>query len=279
MCKNSSLHVIRPQLAASWTGARLLVTMKLILHRSITLHPNPISATARTNRSYISSSIHREEAEKRKIELRVCTNRTCRRQGSLDSLQVLSGIAPPHVAVTSCGCLGKCGTGPNLVVFPGAVFIKHCHTPARAAETMSFFCLDQDYNDIENECRKCLEALELRKAAEDEMAKGDFSNAYHLLSQAIDLKPFGGIHISYRNRSVARLTMGDSAEALLDANEALSIAPSYSDAYICQGDAFMAMDKINAARNSYSVALDLDPSIRHSKSYMIRIAKLKEKYA
>ncbi|XP_019200104.1 PREDICTED: uncharacterized protein LOC109193706 isoform X1 [Ipomoea nil] len=259
--------------------------MKIILHlSSLTRTPfsppfpplsKPISAAARTKP--LSISFQHEEAEKRSVELRVCTNRTCRRQGSLESLQVLSGIAPPHVSVTACGCLGKCGAGPNVVVVPDAVFIKHCGTPARAAEIMSFLCLGRDGSDIATETNKCLEALALRKRAEDEMDKANFSEAFHLLSQAIYLKPFGGVHISYRNRSVARLAMEDPAGALQDAKEALNIAPTYSDAYLCQGDALMALDQIEAAENSYSVALDLDPSIRRSKSFKVRIAKLKEK--
>ncbi|VFQ62019.1 unnamed protein product [Cuscuta campestris] len=124
--------------------------MKLKIHQ--TSHCNlfnssPISPPARPNPAHISSPLQfqPEEAEKKtKIELRVCTNRACRRQGSLESLRVLSGIAPPHVAVAAGGCLGKCGAGPNLVVLPDAVLVKHCGTPARAAETMSFLCLGPD---------------------------------------------------------------------------------------------------------------------------------------
>ncbi|KAL3655427.1 hypothetical protein CASFOL_001213 [Castilleja foliolosa] len=211
-----------------------------------------------------------------KIEIRVCTNRTCRKQGSLDTLQVLSGIAPPFVAVKSCGCLGRCGSGPNIVILPEGAFMGHCGTPSKAANAMSVVC---GIDDVENGGEKCLEALALRKRAEDEMGRGDFALVYDLLSQAIDLKPFGGAHIMYKDRSAARLGLGDLNGALEDAKEALTLAPYYPEAYVCEGDVFMAMGRFNEAEESYSIALELEPSIRRSKSFKARIAKLREKLA
>lgn len=143
------------------------------------LFPLPNSKPINNSRIKASSSV-KEEVE-RKIEIRVCTDRACRKQGSLDTLQVLSGIGPPFVAVNSCGCLGHCGAGPNAVVLPGAVYVKHCGTATRAAEIMAFVCLGRD--DVEGESRKSLEALALRKRAEDEMGNGNFSEAHSLLSQ------------------------------------------------------------------------------------------------
>ncbi|KAI8528585.1 hypothetical protein RHMOL_Rhmol12G0159400 [Rhododendron molle] len=195
-------------------------------------------------------------------EIRVCVNRTCRRQGSMETLKTLSGIAPPHVSVNSCGCLGRCGAGPNLVVLPQSTFFAHCGTPARAAQVMLELC-GGDYGDWNNS----LAALALRNRAEDLLANGGNGEAEVLLSQAINLKPFGGIHVLYKARSSARLVMGNMAEALEDAKEALTIAPKYPEAYICQGDTLMAMEQFDAAERSYAMALELNPSIRCSKSF------------
>lgn len=41
-------------------------------------------------------------------------------------------------------------------------------------------------------------------------------------------------------------------------------------AYIYQGDAFLAMDEFGAAENAYSYALSIDPSIRRSKSFKVQ---------
>lgn len=40
-------------------------------------------------------------------------------------------------------------------------------------------------------------------------------------------------------------------------------------AYVCKGDALMAMEHYEAAGDSYSIALELDPSIRRSKSFKV----------
>lgn len=197
----------------------------------------------------------------------------------MDALQILLGIAPPDVTVNSCGCLGRCGAGPNLVILPGPTFVGHCGTAARAADVMAYLCCGGESDSPSSWSKKSLEALALRQKAEDEMRKGNFSQADLLLTQAIDLKPFGGIHITYKDRSAARLARSNISEALEDAKEALTLAPNYPEAYICQGDALMAMEQFDAAENSYSMALELDPSVRRSKSFKARIAKLREKLA
>lgn len=206
-------------------------------------------------------------------EIRVCTNRTCRRQGSFQTLETLSGLAPPNVAVKSCGCLGRCGGGPNLVLLPDGLIVGHCGTAARAAEVMvTLYAGGYDPNS-------CLDALALRKRADIEFANRNFTEAELLLSQAIDLKPFGGMHVAFKCRSYVRLELGNYSGALEDAEKALTLAPGYSEAYICQGDAFLAMNKFDLAEQSYSASLDVDPSIRHSKSFKARITKLQEKLA
>lgn len=96
----------------------------------------------------------------------------------MEILQVLSGIAPSNISVNSCGCLSRCGAGPNLVVLPSATFVNHCATAARAAEIMAIVC---GYDSESS--KKSLEALSIRKKAEIEMEKGDFVTAETLLSQ------------------------------------------------------------------------------------------------
>ncbi|KAK1326830.1 hypothetical protein QJS10_CPA01g00117 [Acorus calamus] len=212
-------------------------------------------------------------AASERVEIRICVNRTCRRQGSMDALETLSGIVPAGVSVTSCGCLGRCGSGPNLVVLPGGVTVSHCGTAARAAQVVeALFGRGSDPGVN-------LEALALRRKAEAEVESGRVSEAEALLSQAIELKPSGGLHFIYKCRSVARLKMGDAFGALEDATEASRIAPDYPQAYLCQGDAYLAMEEWGAAEEAYSRALLVDPSIRRSKSFKSRVAKLEEKLA
>ncbi|ONK79782.1 uncharacterized protein A4U43_C01F10020 [Asparagus officinalis] len=64
-----------------------------------------------------------------------------------------------------------------------------------------------------------------------------------------------------RGGSAVRLARGDNERALEDAEEACRIAPVFPQGYICQGDAFMAMEEWAAAEEAYSNALLIDPSI------------------
>lgn len=63
------------------------------------------------------------------------------------------------------------------MILPEAVFVGHCGTPTKAADVMAVICGADDSG------RKCLEALALRKRAEDAMSKGEFAEASALLSQ------------------------------------------------------------------------------------------------
>ena len=142
------------------------------------LNASPISQLLPLPNGHLSNSTSctpKRSPVRAELELRVCVNRTCRRQGSLQTLETLSGIAPPDVTVKSCGCLGRCGAGPNLAALPAAVIVGNCGTAARAAEVMMSF--------VAGDAQGSLAALALRKRAEDELEKDNFSEAELLLSQ------------------------------------------------------------------------------------------------
>uniref|UniRef100_A0A161ZPB5 Uncharacterized protein n=1 Tax=Daucus carota subsp. sativus TaxID=79200 RepID=A0A161ZPB5_DAUCS len=171
----------------------------------------------------------------------------------METLQVLTDLAPPDITIKSCGCLGKCGIGPNAVMLPGAVFVSHLGTPARAAALLSSTCGGEL-----GSWRKSLEALALKKRAEGEM-------------EAIEIQPQGGIHVLYKDRAIARIAIGNVSDAIEDVKEALTLAPKYPEAYLIQGDAFLAIEQFDGAEESYSKALELDPSIRRSKSFKVTL--------
>ncbi|KAI6694303.1 hypothetical protein NL676_022013 [Syzygium grande] len=190
-------------------------------------------------------------------EVRVCTNRTCRKQGSFQTLEALSALAPPGVAVRACGCLGRCGSATAA--------------PPRAPPRV--FC------DADDDVLRSLEALALRKRAESELERGNFSDAEVLLTRAIAIRPYAGIHVMYKDRSVARLGMGNYSGSLEDAKEASTLAPQYTEAYLCQGNALMAMEQFDEAEKFYSTSLQIDPSIRRSRSFKDRVERLQQKLA
>ncbi|WVZ23265.1 hypothetical protein V8G54_001809 [Vigna mungo] len=170
------------------------------------------------------------------MEIRVCTNRSCRRQGSFQTLETLYGVAPPNVTVKSCGCLGRCGGGPNLVVLPDGLIFGHCGTTARAAELVVTLFAEAGHDP-----KTCLDALALRKRANIEFANRNFTEAELLLSQAheanhssfsilLETFEFKMRHYSFfLSMSFVRLELGNYSGALEDAEEALALAPRYSE--------------------------------------------------
>uniref|UniRef100_A0A453DEC7 Uncharacterized protein n=1 Tax=Aegilops tauschii subsp. strangulata TaxID=200361 RepID=A0A453DEC7_AEGTS len=163
------------------------------------------------------------------VEIRVCTNRTCARQGGREVLAALEGLSPPppRVDVASCGCLGRCGAGPNVgASVPGrgnAVF-GHVGTAARAARL-----LEHLLGAAEFDAAAGLAALALREKAEAALAEGDAAQAEALFTEvrSIAMDAPGGLHLAYGGRCKARLAIGDTAGALADADEATRIAPKF----------------------------------------------------
>ncbi|MCC5637818.1 (2Fe-2S) ferredoxin domain-containing protein [Nostoc sp. CHAB 5844] len=54
--------------------------------------------------------------------VRVCQNRTCKKQGAAKVLEALKNLPVPDVTVTASGCLGQCGNGPMVLVLPEMVW-------------------------------------------------------------------------------------------------------------------------------------------------------------
>lgn len=54
--------------------------------------------------------------------VRVCQNRTCKKQGAAKVLAAFKASAVPGVTVTATGCLGQCGNGPMVLVLPDRVW-------------------------------------------------------------------------------------------------------------------------------------------------------------
>lgn len=203
-------------------------------------------------------------------ELRVCTNRTCRKSGSLQTLELLKGLASPNVTVESCGCLGRCGLGPNLVVLPAGIFVSHCSTAAHAARLLAIQC---GLSDPENN----LKALALKQQGNKAFEAGDITQAELTFSQAIELQPSGGLHLLYANRSAARLAKGDVDAALEDAMQAANLAPTWHTPLLRQGEAYMSLGDYHAAQAAFAKALLLDPSLRRSRSYQAKVRELDNK--
>ncbi|WP_324634851.1 (2Fe-2S) ferredoxin domain-containing protein [Phormidium sp. CCY1219] len=59
--------------------------------------------------------------------VRVCTNRTCRKQGAKKVLAALRSHPLENVTVEESSCLGQCGNGPMVFVLPEEIWYSRVH--------------------------------------------------------------------------------------------------------------------------------------------------------
>ena len=57
--------------------------------------------------------------------VRVCQNRSCRKQGSAKVLAAFQSHPVAGVTVVGSNCLGQCGNGPMVMVSPVQVWYSH----------------------------------------------------------------------------------------------------------------------------------------------------------
>lgn len=54
--------------------------------------------------------------------IRVCQNRTCKKQGAKEVLAAFAALPVADVTVMGSSCLGQCGNGPMVLVLPDMVW-------------------------------------------------------------------------------------------------------------------------------------------------------------
>ncbi|CDM97059.1 hypothetical protein SPLC1_S270940 [Arthrospira platensis C1] len=59
------------------------------------------------------------------IQIIICHNRTCRKQGAAKVLQAFQAANFSVGVITPSGCLGSCGNGPMVLVLPEQVWYDH----------------------------------------------------------------------------------------------------------------------------------------------------------
>jgi (2Fe-2S) ferredoxin len=54
--------------------------------------------------------------------VRVCQNRTCKKQGAKEVLAAFAALPVADVEITASSCLGQCGNGPMVLILPEMVW-------------------------------------------------------------------------------------------------------------------------------------------------------------
>mmetsp|Transcript_21581 Transcript_21581/g.47369 ORF Transcript_21581/g.47369 Transcript_21581/m.47369 type:complete len:254 (-) Transcript_21581:208-969(-) len=211
-------------------------------------------------------------AEKGQNEVRICTSTTCRKQGSQQVVRYFEELVDSsQVTVSESGCLGQCGSGPNLVLLPGELFVKHMQTPAQVARLVKRQVAGGDSVD------KAFEVLQLRTEGNKAFERGDLMRAIQLYGEALDVGREGGRHLLHGNRSAARFTSGDIAGAVADAESAIQVAPSWAKGYIRLADALEAMGRDEEALVALHAALDRDDSLMRSSAFQQQLKQVHDR--
>jgi NADH:ubiquinone oxidoreductase subunit E len=59
------------------------------------------------------------------LQVRVCQDRDCLTDGGKEALSILEDLSQGSQAeVISCGCIGPCGSGPNVAVVQDGIRVK-----------------------------------------------------------------------------------------------------------------------------------------------------------
>ncbi len=59
--------------------------------------------------------------------VRVCLNRTCRKQGAKLVLAAFEASVVPGITVMGSSCLGQCGNGPMVLVLPDRIWYSRVY--------------------------------------------------------------------------------------------------------------------------------------------------------
>eukprot|EP00898_Chlorokybus_atmophyticus_P001527 jgi/Chlat1/2375/Chrsp17S02815 len=202
--------------------------------------------------------------------VRVCTNKTCRKQGAFQTFQYLRDLAPPDVAIDTCGCLGRCGSGPNILLEPAQLVVSHLNTPAHIARLLERQCTGAP-------APVALKAVQLRTLANDAYERGRLRQAMELYTEAIALQSKPSLPALHSNRSALRLELGDKQGALVDAQACVENDPAWAKGHIRMADALEAVQDYTGAISALEKAELLDSDIGLSHTFRARLQELHSK--
>lgn len=112
---------------------------------------------------------------------------------------------------------------------------------------------------------------QLKEKGNAALASENFDAAVKFYTEAIGLDPKN--HVLYSNRSAAHAKAGNYAAALEDANQTVSINPSWSKGYSRKGSALAYLGKLNDAVAAYEKGLELEPGNQQLASGLAEVKK------
>lgn len=201
-------------------------------------------------------------------ELRVCTNKTCKRQGSLRILKVLEDMKIDGVDIHACGCLGQCGRGPNMALLPQGTVAYGVATPSLAMD------LIQKSHNVQVDPGE-MRAVLLRMEGNEHAQKGSFAAALESYQEALACDTPHGHHKVLANLSCVLLQLGRVQEAKAAALQAVNRAPSdWTTAKIRLIECCLASEQFGEACEWLRHAVNQDPTFMASPLYAMLADKV-----
>lgn len=249
-----------------------------------------------------SSSSSSDQAPQPKLttttttEVRICTNKTCRRQGSEAIAKLssdLEGSLHGAIRTVRSGCLGVCGAGPNVAFLPQEVVASHVGTPARflsALEAVAGVAVSPALmrattlrlqgnalareGDLRVAERVYTRALEGGGEDEDDGSSSSSSqratsssSGASASSSSLLPAPEGARHLLLSNRSGVRLALGDAPGALSDAERAVAEGPAgWATALVRLAEARAALGDAEGSAAALRAAKEADPGVEEAVS-------------
>ncbi|PSC75352.1 tetratricopeptide repeat 1 [Micractinium conductrix] len=206
------------------------------------------------------------------FQLRVCTGKVCKKQGSPQIAKFAQDLQLPQIEVQTCGCLSECGNGPNVAVIPldgtRLLVLKHVGTPSRMADLLREVC-GAPVDEV------LLRATELRLAGNAAAVRGRLAQAAELYSRGLALEPPTGRHLLLSNRSGVRLELGDAEGALEDASAAAACCPpGFTTAAIRQVEGLLKLGQHRSALECMLVACERHPAFEQTDDYRRTLADI-----
>mmetsp|Transcript_22696 Transcript_22696/g.38393 ORF Transcript_22696/g.38393 Transcript_22696/m.38393 type:complete len:496 (+) Transcript_22696:77-1564(+) len=118
------------------------------------------------------------------------------------------------------------------------------------------------------------EVLAAANALKDEgntfLMEKKYSSAAQKYSEAIEMRPTA---VFYSNRAMAMIKLESYGSAILDANEAISLDPTYIKGYYRRGSANFALGKVKEARKDFRTVCKLRPKDADAKKKLAACEK------
>ena len=177
----------------------------------------------------------------------VCSNKHCRKDGSLQTQRLFEDLTrgfQKDFTVETCGCCGKCGSGPNIQTSTGSGY-SGVIKPATVAALLSIDFDIEVPDSVVDAMSMAMEADKLRNGNQRTKPLGMFRKAF---DDCDDIASFPGVAaFIHTGLAECQLAAGKPEEAILEARAALALDPGRTAAWWCLRDSLVLLGQIQKA--------------------------------